>query len=295
MPIVTRKCAVCGRNDSRYLYRPRLSSGPVVKCRYCGLLYVNPIEYPERLAADDHNKTGDLIDAATPPVYHKIYLAEAEVKRKLYTEILDRIESVIGATGALLDVGSYMGLFMQAAMARGWKCKGIEPERDAWQYATQELGLDVCLGTLGTCKLAPGTFDAATLLQVLEHVLDPCQTLEQIRNLLRPEGVVLLEVPNIDCLSFRILRKRHRHFAKHHFTFFTPKTLIALLSKCGFRTLSVSFPRRSISIRLLGFGLRMWHPSIYGLMAPILCATRLQNFILTVNLREAVSVCAQRS
>jgi SAM-dependent methyltransferase len=259
------------------------------------LVYINPIEHPELLAAGDHDQAGDLMNATAPPVYPQIYLAEAKVKRKLYMKILGRIESVTGRAGTLLDVGSYLGLFMQAAESRGWRCKGIEPERDAWQYAVQELGLDVCLGTLRKCTFSPQSFDAIILLQVLEHVLDPRQTLEQIYGLLRPNGVLFVEVPNIDCLSFRILGKWHRHFAEHHFTFFTAKTLTALLSQCDFRVVSVSFPSRVTSIRLLSFGLSMWHPSLYKLVAPILSIKSLQNSVLSFNLREVVSICAQAS
>ena len=288
-------CNLCGQNDAQFLYRPRQSPGPVVRCRNCGLVYVDLIEHPERLTSDDHDKTGDLIYAAGTPVYQQLFLSEADVKRKLYAEILDRIESVTGGAGTLLDVGSYLGLFMQTAAARSWQCKGIEPEHDAWQYAVQELGLDVCLGTLDTCEFAPGSFDAVTMLQVLEHVLDPRKTLEDIYGLLRLGGILVVEVPNIDCLTFKILGKRHRHFAKHHFVLFTPKTLSALLNQCGFQVLKVNFPRRMISLRLLSFGLSMWYPSVYKLVAPVLSITPLQNFVLSLNLREVVSICAQRS
>ena len=285
-------CNLCGQDDAKLLYKPRLSPGPVVCCNNCKLLYVNPIENPERLATDDHDRITALIE---PRHYKRIYLAEEKVKRNLYMDILSRIESVTGRAGTLLDVGSYLGLFMQAAESRGWRCKGIEPECDAWQYAVQELKLDVYLGTLRTCTFAPHSFDAIILLQVLEHMLDPRHTLEQIYGLLRPNGVLFVEVPNIDCLSFRILGKRHRHFAEHHFIFFTAKTLTVLLSQCGFRVVSMSFPSRVTSIRLLSFGLSTWHPFLYKLVAPILSIKSLQNSVLSFNLREVVSICGQAS
>lgn len=290
-----RSCCACGQNKCRFLYRTRLSPGPVVQCLNCGLIYINLVEHPERLAIEGQSGAGDLIYAGVLPIYQQLYLAEAEVKRRLYNQTVERIESLTGETGTLLDIGSYMGLFMKTAVERGWQCKGVEPELEAWEYSVQKLGLDACWGTLNTCEFPPQSFNAVTMLQVLEHIADPRQTLQQIHGLLRPGGVLLVEVPNIDCLSFKLLGKRHRHFAKHHFTFFTPKTLIALLNECGFRTLSVNFPRRSISIRLVGFGLRMWHPAVYKLVRPILNIKSFQNFVLDLNLREVVSVCAQRS
>jgi len=271
-----------------------LSPGPIVQCRNCGLVYVNPIEHPERLANEDNN-IDMLIDAIGPSEYQQIYLAEADVKSKLYHMILDRIGTFTGAPGNLLDIGSFLGLFMKIAESRGWQCKGIEPEKDAWRYSVQELGLDVCYGSIRTCDFPPESFDAITMLQVLEHTLDPYLTLRRIHGLLRPNGILVTEVPNIDCLSFKLLGKRHRHFAKHHFTFFTTETLTTLLNRSGYQVLRVDFPYRMISFRLLDFGLSMWYPSIHKLLSPILRLKPVWNLVLKLNLREVVSICAKKT
>lgn len=291
---IQRFCCICGQDKCRFLYRTRLSPGPVVQCLYCGLVYINLVEHPEWLVAEDQSGTNDLIDASVPPVYQQLYLAEAPVKRMLYTEILSRIETANGRRGTLLDIGSYMGLFMQTAIGRGWRCKGVEPEREAWEYSVQKLGLDACWGTVSTCDLVPQSFDAVTLLQVLEHVESPREMLVQARNFLRPGGILIVEVPNIDCLSFKILGKRHRHFAKHHFTFFTPKTLADLIASCGFDVLDANFPKRVISFRLLDFGLSKWYPYIHKLISPLLRLPYIQNATLALNLQEVVSICARK-
>jgi SAM-dependent methyltransferase len=186
-----------------------------------------------------------------------------------------------------------MGLFMRAAIDRGWRCQGVEPDRDAWSHAVTTLGMDVCWGTLETCRLEPQSFDAITMLQVLEHLADPRQTLQRVRELLRPGGVLLVEVPNIDCWPVKLLGRRHRHFAKHHFTFFGLKTLSALLRDCGYEVISHSYPARHISVRLLEFGLRSWHPGLNRLTGPILRTAYLQDRVLKLNMREVLSVCAQ--
>lgn len=287
-------CALCRETNHVSLFRPRLSPGPIVRCETCGLIYVSPVEQTERLVSSETAAdTGQLLDAAETPEYRALYLAESSIKSRLYGEILDRIERVAGHRGSLLDVGSYMGLFMRAAIDRGWRCQGIEPDRDAWSHAANTQGLDVCWGTLDTCALPPRSFDAITMLQVLEHLSDPRQTLQQVRELLRPGGVVVVEVPNIDCWPVKLLGRRHRHFAKHHFTFFGPKTLSALLRDCGYEVLSYSYPARHISVRLLDFALRSWHPGLHRLGAPLLGMSGLQERVLTLNLHEVLSVCAR--
>jgi 2-polyprenyl-3-methyl-5-hydroxy-6-metoxy-1,4-benzoquinol methylase len=288
-------CTICGQANHVFLYRPRLSPGPIVQCRGCGLIYVSPVERIERLAgAAAQTDRGELLDAAETPEYRALYLAEASIKQRLYGEILDRIEHVTGRRGLLLDVGSYMGLFMRTAADRGWRCQGVEPDRNAWSYAVNTLALDVCWGTLETCDFAPESFDAVTMLQVLEHLSDPAQTLRHVRHLLRPGGVLIVEVPNIDCWPVRILGRRHRHFAKHHFTFFGLKTLSALLERSGYEVVSHRYPARHVSIRLLDFALRSWHPGLHRLGAPVLGMARVQAKILTLNLHEVLSVCARR-
>ncbi len=76
-------CTICRTDDAAFLYRPRLSPGPVVRCRRCGLVYVSPVEHVERLADGTTNEvTGQLIDAAETPEYRALYLAEAAVKQQ---------------------------------------------------------------------------------------------------------------------------------------------------------------------------------------------------------------------
>ena len=288
-------CTICRTDAAVPLYRPRLSPGPVVRCRRCGLVYVSPVEHAERLAAESvDEKTGQMIDAAETPEYRALYVAETVVKQRLYAEILDRAERAIGHIGTLLDIGSYMGLFLQAAVARGWRARGIEPDRDAWTHATATLGLDVCWGTLATCPQPAESFDAITMLQVLEHVPDPRQTLGEVRALLRPGGALVVEVPNIDCWPVKLLGRRHRHFARHHFTFFGPATLTRLLVESGFDVQSVSYPGRAISVRLFSWGLRSWHPAAHRFAAPVLGSRWLRDRVLRLNLGEVLSICARR-
>jgi 2-polyprenyl-3-methyl-5-hydroxy-6-metoxy-1,4-benzoquinol methylase len=289
------ECAICGGRDHRVIHRPRLSPGPVVKCRRCGLVYVSPVVHVERLAAGAPGGEGALLDAAEPPGYRERYLAEAPIKRRVYDQLLARLEHAVPGGGALLDVGAYMGLFMQAATQRGWRCAGIEPDRDAWRHAAETLKLDVRCGTLETCPCEPGSFDAVTLLQVLEHVGDPRQELLRIRSLLRLGGVLLVEVPDIACWPARLLGGRHRHFARHHFTFFSPRTLAALLATCGYELIETWHPARLISVSLFEFALRSWHPAWHRAVRSALGKPWLANRTIRVNLGEVLAVLARRA
>jgi 2-polyprenyl-3-methyl-5-hydroxy-6-metoxy-1,4-benzoquinol methylase len=296
MDCIPVACTLCQKQNHALLFRPRLSPGPVVKCQTCGLVYVSPVKHTERLAETIRCQSMNrLFDVAENPAYRRLYLAEAPIKKLLYEEMLNRIESAMDSKGALLDVGSYMGLFMQAAADRGWVCKGIEPDRQAWEYAVHTLGLDVHCGTTDTASLSAGSFDVITMLQVLEHLTDPYKELIRLSEILRPGGVLYVEVPNIDCWPVKMLGRYHRHFAMHHFTFFGPYTLKKLLGNCGFEIIDISYPKRYISSRLLSMALESWHPLIYRIVRHLLASKPLCDCVLGVNLHEVISVSARKA
>jgi SAM-dependent methyltransferase len=52
-----------------------------------------------------------------------------------------------------------------------------------------------------------GLFDLITLWHVLEHLRNPVEVLGLARRLLKPEGTLVVAVPNVSGLSFRIFRR----------------------------------------------------------------------------------------
>lgn len=61
---------------------------------------------------------------------------------------------------------------------------------------------------------APESFDVVTSLQVFEHVDEPLAELTKIRRVLKPGGLLVVEIPSIDSPLVRLMRSRHRHFVR---------------------------------------------------------------------------------
>ena len=131
----------------------------------------------------------------------------------------------------VLDVGAGSGEFAFLMRWLGKTVTGIEPNVDYAAYCRDELGLDV-----RTCHLAPdlflaGQFDLIRMNHVLEHLNNPVKYLGEIANWLAPQGLLYVEVPNIeaDCRS----KSRGRMFHYAHIFNFNPWTLRACAGLAG--------------------------------------------------------------
>src|SRR5262245_9428917 len=170
------------------------------------------------------------------------YFANEESFVKLAREQLGWIEKET-RPGRILEVGCAGGYFLEAARTRGWQPVGIEISEVAATFARQKLGLDGRTGTIDTVELEAGTFEAAFLGDVLEHVPDPVDTLRAVHRLLKPRGILLVDGPTaLNSLSWRIRlpayrllgRKRRLSLPPYHVLELTPATMLRLISKSRF-------------------------------------------------------------
>jgi SAM-dependent methyltransferase len=148
--------------------------------------------------------------------------------------------------GRLLDVGATAGFFVHAAASHGWDAHGIELSDDTASIARERYGLDVTTGRLEQVGLPSESFDAVTLWDIIEHVLDPLDTMRRVAAALKPGGIVAISTPNIDGLypraSYRIGRLIHHWPAVEppaHLSQFSTRTLTDLLDRAGFDVVAV--------------------------------------------------------
>ncbi|HVZ46404.1 MAG TPA: methyltransferase domain-containing protein [Ramlibacter sp.] len=154
----------------------------------------------------------------------------------------EMLELLPGDVRTLLDVGGGEGGFARAFVeARGGKAWLVEPSAAA-DRAARHPGLHVMRGRIEDLDAAlDGHFDAVSLLDVLEHVAEPAAMLARARRLLRPNGWLLLSVPNIGHWSVvRDLAQGRFDYlpvgvlCTTHVRFFTARSLRELLEREGF-------------------------------------------------------------
>ena len=154
----------------------------------------------------------------------------------------------------MLDVGCATGIFLDGMRSLGWQAQGVEPSQVAADYAQQRFGLDVFQGRLEDAGFADASFDAVTLWDVLEHVHEPRQVLDEIARILRPGGVLVLSLPNPDSLEARLIGRFWLGWdLPRHLNLFRPILLGAHLAKRGLpveriRSFTAGYPVLVMSI-----------------------------------------------
>ena len=204
---------------------------PIARCA-CGMVFVARVVEPavlDALYGESYFAGG--FDAVVPG--YRGYAEEEPVMRRNFDRRLALIERRV-APGALLDVGSALGFFVRAARARGWDARGIE--RSAWAAERAAAGgVPVVHGDFLTAALAPASFAAVTMLDVLEHTADPRAYVRRARALLRPGGVLAIETADLASPYARLAGRRYHFFTPpNHLTYFTRATLTRLLAEEGF-------------------------------------------------------------
>jgi SAM-dependent methyltransferase len=159
---------------------------------------------------------------------------------------LAELEAALGGPGTLLDVGAGTGVFMHLARERGWDPSGIDICPLTAEKAAQEFGVRIAVGPFEEHRLGGRQFDAITMLDVLEHVIDPLATLRRAHALLRPGGALYVAVPNQRSLLTAVVdayaraggpaadKLLLRLYVAPHLHYFTPKTLPRAIETAGF-------------------------------------------------------------
>jgi 2-polyprenyl-3-methyl-5-hydroxy-6-metoxy-1,4-benzoquinol methylase len=136
--------------------------------------------------------------------------------------------------GRLLDFGCGSGWYLHRMRERGWDVTGIDFSEHAAGGVRQHFGLPVLVGSLPHPEVAPESFDVITMGCVLEHVHDPHRVVGAAAEALRPGGLLVISVPNIDSWGFRYFGEDWWSLElPRHLLHFTPPTLRRLVESHG--------------------------------------------------------------
>lgn len=187
------RCPVC-----RGQHRPAtvVDGLEYVRCVACGLTFMDPM--PTQSWYDDLYK-GEYWESMAERQTRAEEIARRLRKQHLRAICYLRVLAETGPLdegGTLLEVGCGTGgAVATLADAFGWDAVGIEPDRSSREVATR-IGVSLVDRSLEDLSADGPAFDLVLLSHVLEHVVNPHAFLESALSLLRPEGRLVIEVPN---------------------------------------------------------------------------------------------------
>jgi SAM-dependent methyltransferase len=226
-------CNLCGSSDVEVLGE-RDRQGRSLRttiCRRCGLVWSNPrpgADAVRRYYAGEYRL--DYKGHATPSMRHIARSGRGALNR--YRGLAPYLRP--GAR--VLDAGAGGGEVVYVLRTLGFDASGLEPDEPYARHARESLGVPVATGFVQDATFSAGSFDVVTMYHALEHVEDPSAILARLREWMPGQGVLLVEVPNVEAVC---LAPGHRfHFA--HFYNFNRGTLEALGRKAGFEPIDTT-------------------------------------------------------
>jgi SAM-dependent methyltransferase len=133
----------------------------------------------------------------------------------------------------LLDFGCGEGVLVHEARQRGWHSVGLDLNHGLVAAANVHWGFDALMaGTLDELsRRGPDRYDVIISSQVFEHLQRPLETGRQAVSLLKPGGLLYLDVPNVRQLGERLARGKTLDPTAHwnHFSLSTLHRLVVRL------------------------------------------------------------------
>ncbi len=220
-------CPLCQGTRSRF--EARRGAHRLYRCVMCDLVYADSLIVPETLYETAYD---------TPDHSYRTYHSQAEASAAgrahvawAWRQFFKRSSAKAGHT--LLDIGCSTGSFLLVAKKRGWSVMGTDLSKTAAGIAAELVGAPTWALPIERAPIPPGSLDAITTWEVIEHVAKPLDFMRTIFSLIRPGGAVALSTPNWQSPWERASTQPIRH-PPYHVTYWTPQTIGRLLEATGF-------------------------------------------------------------
>jgi len=166
-------------------------------------------------------------------VLEKIYQRAKKINLRRKLRLVERFQK---SDGVLMDVGAGTGDFLRHAQLNGWEAYGVEPNDQARERAHQK-GVSV-YRSLAAQK--DPFYDVVTFWHVFEHLQDLEGSIKEISAALKPDGFLLIAVPNYRSLDARIYKEYWAAFdVPRHLWHFSRDSITHLFSPKGYELVSV--------------------------------------------------------
>lgn len=299
-------CNLCGSSDYSVIYPSRYdqvsqqelaekfrSSGDellidqLVQCKQCGLKYLNPRIKSEFIIKGYSEGTDEN------------FVSQADSRERTFNKQLKYIEKFMPGKkpnfDKIYDIGTAGGSFLQAAKKRGWEVYGSEPNKWLCQWCKEHYGFEIYPGDLFTShRFDNEFFEAVTLWDVLEHVPDPTKNLNEIRRILKKDGLLVVNYPDIGSWLSKLMGRKWFFLLSVHLYYFNRKTIRKILEKNGFEVIKIKPHFQKLSLGYLIFRMKSYSQLVHKIASPIVKIIRLGNLEIPYWLGQTLVIARKR-
>jgi 2-polyprenyl-3-methyl-5-hydroxy-6-metoxy-1,4-benzoquinol methylase len=198
----------------------------IVKCASCSMIYENP-RLDKNIILSGYENSNEFN-------HDSQYLFRV----KSFYNALEKNKKHLPKQGSkILDIGTAGGAFLDAANQFGYNSFGLEPSKDLVQRGVQR-GLKIYHGTIEKNNFKKKSFDMICLWDVIEHLCEPRQSLIKIKELLKDDGVLLINFPDIGTWQAKISGKYFWWILSVHLHHFSNDTLKLMTKNTGYKFIS---------------------------------------------------------
>ena len=233
------QCRLCGSDQTQFFHKEQRDEKTftVVQCQPCGM--IQTVEHYDSVSPDYADLNTEAVDSA------RIW-GQSTHKQPAFKQWLDLTQTQTKSPpGRLLDIGCGTGGFLQFAQQHHWQVFGFDASQAQADHSRQHNKLNHvrhathCHDYLTQLAMPELTFSMVTLWDVLEHIRNPQPFLTEIHNLLEPDGLLFLAIPNGGAFTwkrplFQLLKRPLSLDPWEHVFYYTPATLQHYLPKWGF-------------------------------------------------------------
>ena len=197
----------------------------LVKCKKCSFQYLNP-RVESKIIIESYENNID-----------EIHISQDKSRIKTFSKSLKKIIKILDIKNkeskSFLDIGSASGACLKSIKNLGFQEEGYEPSRWMSEYGKKNYNVNINQGSISNV-IIDKKFDLISFWDVLEHVTDLNKTLKKVQTISKKNGILIINVPDIDSIACRVMQNNWPFFLNVHLYYFNKKTIKTLLKKYNF-------------------------------------------------------------
>ncbi|MFC1727320.1 class I SAM-dependent methyltransferase [Patescibacteria group bacterium] len=275
-------CNLCSRNQFKPFFTTYSNHGSqvsfsatsqavsgeqIVKCKSCGLVFVNPRVNGKEIIDQYSSKA------------EKDYIKDASGRTASFRRSVKMVKKFQNF-GKILDIGCAAGFFLKAAEEEGFRAYGIEPNQWLANWGKKKLSLKIFNIPFEKAKFRKSSFEVVAFWDVLEHLTDPLAALKKANKLLKKDGLIVINYPDIESLSARIFKARWWFVWSGHLYYFSPETISKMLKKAGFKVIETKPHWQTLSLFYLLTRLGRYHLGLSQILSKLSLSLGIGYFLI---------------